>query len=351
MGLGEAEVRERLDLRVDPVGGLVDEPAAGHPGVQLVPDLLDLLQTPLRPHRPAQQVGLVGRAVADGRGHLDELLLEDGDAECPLEDVLEVAVRVGDGELLRGLAPGLPLPVHLVHLVLRHLPTDERVHGAALDGSGADESDLDGEVVEASRLQPGEQPDLRAGLHLEDADRVGPAEHVVDAGLLLRQGLQRPLLARRLPDQVEAVLQRREHAQTEEVELHQSHEGGVVLVPLDDGAVLHAGVLDRHHLTDRPGCEHHAARVDPQMPWSLQQLGRVVEHGVGDVVALDGFEPRSPAVHLPRPGVLLSRRVPQGSGHITDRILRPVLDDVRHLSRPLPAVLPVDPLDDLLPSP
>jgi hypothetical protein len=42
--------------------------------------------------------------------------------------------------------------------------------------------------------------------------------------------------------------------------LHQAHVGAVVLVPLQHGALVHPGVLDRHHLAHRPLGEHHAAR-------------------------------------------------------------------------------------------
>jgi hypothetical protein len=41
-------------------------------------------------------------------------------------------------------------------------------------GPGADDRDLDHQVVEAARLQPRQHGHLRARLDLEHADRVGP---------------------------------------------------------------------------------------------------------------------------------------------------------------------------------
>ena len=220
------------------------------------------LDAALGAHRPAQQVGVVARAAADGHGDLHELLLEQRHPERPLQHRLERRVLVRDRLATRG-AP------------------DVRVHRATLDRAGADERDLDDEVVEAPRLEPGQRADLGPALDLEDADRVGPAQHVVDAGLLLGDRGQRPRLAAVLADQVERVLDGAEHAEAEQVELDQAHPRAVVLVPLQHRAALHPTALDGHHLADRPLGEHHAAGVDAQVPGRLQQVVREVDDGVG----------------------------------------------------------------------
>ena len=49
-------------------------------------------------------------------------------------------------------------------------------------------------------------------------------------------------------DEIEGAPQRRQHAQGQAVDLQQAQGLEVVLVPLDDGPVLHGGVLDRHEL-------------------------------------------------------------------------------------------------------
>jgi len=54
------------------------------------------------------------------------------------------------------------------------------VHHLPDDRSGADDRDLDDDVVEGGRLEPGQRRHLRAGFDLEDADRVGGLQHLVD---------------------------------------------------------------------------------------------------------------------------------------------------------------------------
>ncbi len=84
------------------------------------------------------------------------------------ERVLEQRVQVGDRLLTVAAA-------------------DVGVHRPALDRTGADQRDLDDEVVEPAGLEPRQRGHLGPRLDLEHADRVGPAQHVVDV-VLLRDG-------------------------------------------------------------------------------------------------------------------------------------------------------------------
>ena len=65
------------------------------------------------------------------------------------------------------------------------------VDHVALDGAGADDRDLDDEIVEFARLQSRQHVHLRAALDLEHADRIGLAQHVVDGGIVARHGGER----------------------------------------------------------------------------------------------------------------------------------------------------------------
>ncbi len=168
MGFGEPEVRECLDLRVDRIGILAHETVARHAFVELLAQRLDPLEPAFGAHRPAQQIGILSGAVADRDSHLHELLLEHRNPEGALEHRLELRMRVGD-------------------LLVPELASHERMHRATLNRTGANESDLDHEVVEPPRLQAREQPHLRARLHLEHPDRIGPAQHVVDRRFLFRE--------------------------------------------------------------------------------------------------------------------------------------------------------------------
>ena len=53
-------------------------------------------------------------------------------------------------------------------------------------GPGPHDRDLDHQIVEFARLEPRQHRHLRAALDLKDAERIGPAQHLVDRGLLGR---------------------------------------------------------------------------------------------------------------------------------------------------------------------
>ena len=120
-------------------------------------------------HGLAQLVGL-GRGEP---GHVDDdlhqLLLEDRHPQGALQGGLQEGVGVGDG--LGATAPA-----------------DVGVDGVALDGAGPDEGHLDGQVVEAAGLDPGQGAHLGPALDLEHPHGVGPAEQVVDGVLLGKRG-------------------------------------------------------------------------------------------------------------------------------------------------------------------
>ena len=64
------------------------------------------------------------------------------------------------------------------------------MHHVALDRPGPDDRHLDHQIVEAARPHPRQEVHLRPAFDLEDAERVGAAEHVVDRRILGRQGGQ-----------------------------------------------------------------------------------------------------------------------------------------------------------------
>src|ERR1700736_4081536 len=65
-------------------------------------------------------------------------------------------------------------------------PADIRMHHVALDWSRPDNGNLHGDIVKAARPQPGQGCHLRARFHLEQANGIGFAEHVVDALVIAR---------------------------------------------------------------------------------------------------------------------------------------------------------------------
>jgi hypothetical protein len=89
------------------------------------------------------------------------------------------------------------------------------------------------------------------------------AQHVVGGRVLLRQLVHanpgRPCLTRH---HGQRAADGAEHAQRQDVDLDQAQRVQIVLVPLDDGAVVHGGVFHRHQpremssraMTKPPGC-------------------------------------------------------------------------------------------------
>ena len=169
VALGEPEVGEGGQGGVDLLGHVLGHVPGGHAGEQPVPQPAHPLAGPLGPHGLAELVGLGRGEAGHVDGDLHQLLLEERDAERPLQGRLQQRVQVGD-------------------VLLAVAPPDVGMDGVALDGPGPDQGDLDGEVVEAAGLHPGQGAHLGPGLHLEHPHGVGPAQQVVDLGLLGEEG-------------------------------------------------------------------------------------------------------------------------------------------------------------------
>ena len=225
------------------------------------------------------------------------------------------------------------------------------MHRPALDGAGADERNLYHQVVEPTWLQPGQRGHLRAALDLEHAHGVGTAQHRVYV-VLLRDGGQIQFVAAVFADEVDRVMERGEHAQPQQVELHQPCGSAVVLVPLQHAAVAHTSPLHRAHLDDWPVADHHAARMDAEVTRRVLDLGGQLQHACRNLVLRlrGGGSHLAPGINLLAPRVLLPGGVAQRLGHVAHRRAGAVGDDVGHLSRVVPPVALVHVLDHLFPA-
>ena len=133
--------------------------------------------------------------------------------------------------------------------------------GLALDRPGTHERDLDGEVVDVLGTRAQQALHLRAALDLEVADRVGALDLLVDGLVVERDPREVDRLALQSRDLVDAVLDRREHPEPEQVDLEEAGVGARVLVPLAHLPARHRGRLHGDELDERPRRDHHAARV------------------------------------------------------------------------------------------
>ena len=133
--------------------------------------LLHGLSGALAAHGPAQRVGLARGEAGYGHGHLDHLFLVDDDPQGLLEHRLQAGVEVA-------------------HLLLSLPAVEVGMDGVALDGAGPDDGHFGHQVLEAPGPGAGEGGLLGPGFHLEHAQGIAPAQHVVDAGIVQGNAVQ-----------------------------------------------------------------------------------------------------------------------------------------------------------------
>ena len=166
--------------------------------------------------------------------------------------------------------------------------------------------------------------------------------------------------AAQLVAEIDAAADGREHAQRQHVHLHQAHVLQVVLVPLDDGAVLHRRVLHRHQPRELGLRQHEAAHVLAQVARKTHEVFRQVQPQLR-LVFLDRLARalrqlvQAPGGQLVvEPLVVLGEQVHQRLGqaqrlaHVADGAARAVGDDDGGDGGALAPVLAVDVLDHFL---
>ena len=96
-------------------------------------------------------------------------------------------------------------------------------------------------------------------------------------------------------DQRKRVLQHRHHAEPEQIDFDQAHVGAIFLVPLHDRAPRHRRGLERHHLVEPAGGDHHATGVLAEV--SGEVLQPAPHLAVKTNARILGVEPRGGLVH------------------------------------------------------
>ena len=289
----------------------------------------------------AMRVQLPSRAGALGA----RLFLEERDAVGVLQDgpeLVRVPVRGG------GEHDGVPALA----------PAQVGVDHVPLDRPGPHDRDLDHEVVELLGLQAGQHRHLRPALDLENADGIRPREHGVDLRPLGRDvGERRVVDAVGAAQEIQAATQAGQHAEAQHVDLHQAEDVDVVLVPLDEGAVRHRRVADRHGLVEAVAREHEAADVLGEVAREADERGREVEGlpdrgvlrvepGLGHVPVGEPVAPRAPDRVGHQRGDVGGE--PEHLADLADGRARSVVDHRGAERGPLPAVARVEVLDHLL---
>ena len=204
------------------------------------------------------------------------------------------------------------------------------MHGLALDRSRADERHLHGQIVEVGGPRAQQALHLRPALDLEIADRVGPLDLSEDVLVFERDPGEVDGLAVGRRDLLDAVLDRGEHPQPEEVDLQEARVRARVLVPLAELPARHRRRLHGDELDERPRRDDHPARMLRDVARQAGDLAGQVREcaparreqlplGIGESGQLVGDLPRVPAVAHPREPLELGERETERLADVADR--------------------------------
>ena len=338
MGFRKAIFAKALNLAKHPLGEIPVVAARQHAIDELLLETAQAAAALPGGHGASQLIGLAGGEAGGHHGQFDHLLLKDGHPKGALEH-----------------------PAHPVIGILHRLQTlpaaQVGMHHVPLDGSGPDDGDLDDQIVKMPRLEPRQHGHLRPGFHLKHADAVAALQHRVGFRVFRRDGRHGEPGAAMGIDGGDRLADGGEHAEPQHVDLHQPQRLEIVFVPLDDGTVLHGGILRRHELGQgAPGYDK-AANVLRQMPGeaenAVDEIQELLHHrAVG--VEPSGLKALPQGGSVVPPGERLGEQIQQVEIHaqrladVAHGTLRSIGDEGRGQRRAVPAVTFVDVLDDLL---
>ena len=273
MALGKAVLTKALDLLEATLGKVVLVASFDHAFDHTVAVIADRACTLEGRHGAPELVGLAGREATGNDGDFHRLLLKQRHAHRLAENVLKFRLGIVD--------------------VLLALPATEiGMHHVALDGTGPDDRHLDDEIVELTRPEARQHRHLRPALDLEDAERVGPADHVIDLGILRRQRrqLERAAMAVTLVvmylKHFEGLAQAGQHAERQHVDLQYADGVEVVLVPFDHLALVHRRLDDRHDLVEPIAGDDKAADMLGQVARKPHDAIGMLDHMAGHRIRL-----------------------------------------------------------------
>ncbi len=275
---------------------------------------------------------------------VQHLVLEDDDPECLAQRLLQERMVGGRnvGRILTELLPTL----------------DVRMHRLALNRPRPHERNLNRDVVEVLGPRAQYRLHLRSAFDLEAADGVRALDLFEDVGIVERHARQIDLLAASARDEIDALLDGREHSQAEQVDLEEAGVRARVLVPLAHLPACHRRRLHRHELDERTRRDHHpagmlgdVAREPADLPAQLRERAPARREQAplslgerGDLVA-DSI--RIPVGELREPFELAERKA-ERLADVADRATRVVRREARDERRVLAPVLLGDADDELL---
>ena len=225
--------------------------------------------------------------------------------------------------------------------------TNVGMHRAALNRTRTNECDLHHKVVKPAWLQARKRGHLCARFNLKHTHRVGATQHGIHL-IFLRNGCQVYMYATKLCDEIDCVVQCREHAKTQQIKLHQPSRGAVVFVPLQHTAPFHTTPLHWTHFSDWTIAHHHATRMNAQVSWCVLHLLGKLQHLCGNAVVTTVYRYANgtPRIHLFAPCILLPRRKTKSASHVAHCRLRSIRNDVGNLCSMMTTVSLIHVLND-----
>ena len=324
--LREPEAGEADELVEDRIGDHGVHALRFGPGHEPVTVGLERVVAPLPAHRSPQPFGFPDREARERDRDLEHLILEDDDAEGRAQRLAQELVVDGPDV---GRVVAQPLA-----------RVDVRVHGLPLDRPRPHERDLHGEVVEVLGLRPQEALHLRSALDLEGADRVRALYLFEHFTVVKCDPREVDHLVSRARDLLDAVLDRGEHPEPEQIDLEKAGVGARVLVPLAELAAGHRRRLHGDDLDERARRDDHPARVLRDVPREARDLAgepgerppaarvelalpvREIRHLLADPL-------RVPAVGEPREPFELREREAERFADVPDRPPRAIRREAR----------------------
>ena len=305
VALGEAVFAKAFDLVEAALGEVLRIAARSHAADHLRLQFVDGAAAAEGRHGAAKLVGLGPGELGGHHGEPHRLLLEQRHAHGLAQHLAKLVRRPMVG-MRRGEIDGL----------VATAAAQVWVHHVALDRAWTHDGDLDDEVVEAAGLQPRQHVHLRPALHLEHADGIGAAEHVVDLRIVARHGAEREAPAIMLLDQGEGLADASEHAEPSTSTFNspsasRSSLSHSMKVRSSMAALPMGTTSDK-----RPARQHEAADMLGEVAREADQLLRQFEHAGEQRIGR--IEPGLADVSL---GQRRIAQAPDGGGERRDRVL------------------------------
>ena len=230
------------------------------------------------------------------------------------------------------------------------------MHHAALNGAGAHNRHLDHQIIEFTRQHSGQKIHLRPAFHLKHANRIRPAQHIVNNRVFLWHRFQRQARATLLCDQIKAFADAGQHPQRQNIHLQEAQRINIVLVPFNHRAPFHRGVFNRAHLIQPPLGDDKAADMLRQMARKADdfadqlqgQRQAAIRRVQPDFAQFGRVRGRGgPAPALPRNHRQHILTKAHDLAHLADGGARSEMNDRRRQPRPVAAIFGIDMLDHL----